>query len=226
MQVSSADQPVTYLPRTARKLRERQPLRIVAFGDSISEVGRSATWHGGAGKPESNWAQQLGVLLRRDYPTSQIEVVNAGIGGQNSYEGLGRIDVLESLKPDLVLIEFGANDCCFHFLQPEETELALTTLANGAKLRLGADVMLLGTAGDNPKEPFFERLDETLAATRRAAGAAGVPYIDLRTPVLAATENGARWNQYHLASGNCHPNDAGHRLWAQTVHAALRQEIQ
>jgi lysophospholipase L1-like esterase len=213
--------PQTPLSRTATKLREAKPLRIVAFGDSISEVGRSPQWHGGASTPAHNWAQQLAVLLRGAHRGSQIEVINAGIGGQNSYEGLGRIDILGALKPDLVLIEFGANDCAFHFLQPAETQLALTGMAQSIGAWFGADVAVMGTAGDNPLEPFFQHRDETVAATRAAAAAAAVPFVDMRAPVLAATENGARWAEFHLDAANCHPNDAGHRVWAQAVFAAI-----
>lgn len=209
------------LRRTAERLQADEHLRVVAFGDSISEVGRTAAWHGGATAPSHNWAQQLGFLLRGAHPRSSIEVINAGIGGQNSYEGLGRLDVLQSLKPDVVLIEFGTNDCAYHFLLPAETQLALASMARSIKARFEADVVIMGTAGDNPLEPFFQHRDETIAATRAAALEAEVPFIDMRTPVLAATENGARWAEYHLDSANCHPNDAGHRVWAETVFAAL-----
>jgi lysophospholipase L1-like esterase len=219
----SGSQPA--LSRSQQKLHDKKPLRIVAFGDSISEVGRSSKWHGGASKPENNWAQQLGVLLRGAYPKSKFNVINAGIGGQNSYEGLGRIDALEKMKPDLVLIEFGTNDCVFHFLEPEQTRLALSTLAKDIHLRFGADVVLMGTAGDNPLEPFFQHRDETVEATRKAAADAGVLFVDMRAPILAATENGKQWADFHLNSNNCHPNDKGHEVWAQTVFSALRAAI-
>lgn len=217
--------PAPVLTRTNGLLRSEKPLRIVAFGDSISETGRSAKWNGGATTPGNNWAQQLGGLLRTAHPKSTITVLNSGIGGQNAYEGLGRIDSLEALQPDLVLVELGTNDCVFHFLQPEQTQLALTTLAREIKRRFGADVILMGTAGDNPLEPFFQHRDETINATRQAAMAAGVPFVDLRVPMLEATGNGRRWSDYHLNSNNCHPNDRGHLLWAQTVQAALRSAL-
>jgi lysophospholipase L1-like esterase len=217
-----ADDNVTMLLENfTEKLRDEKPVTIVAFGDSISEVGRSPNWHGGATRPENNWAQRLGSLLQRAYPKSPITIVNAGIGGQNAYEGLGRIDSLEALKPDLVLIEFGTNDCVFHFLEPEQTQLALTTLAQEIKRRWGADVALMSTAGDNPLAPFFKHRDETIEATRRAAGAAKVLFIEMRMPMLNATHNGERWAKYHLSTNNCHPNDEGHRVWAQTVFNAI-----
>jgi lysophospholipase L1-like esterase len=222
----AAAQPPSPLSLSSQRLRDQKPLRIVAFGDSISEVGRSPRWHGGASKPENNWAQRLGVLLHGAYPKSEIAVINAGIGGQNSYEGLGRIDELEKLKPDLVLVEFGTNDCVFHFLEPEQTRLALSTLAREIKKRFDADVILMGIAGDNPLEPFFRHRDETIEATRQAAVEAGVLFIEMRAPILAATEDGKRWAEFHLNNSNCHPNDNGHRVWAETVFRAMRDALQ
>ncbi|MHB9133792.1 MAG: SGNH/GDSL hydrolase family protein [Armatimonadota bacterium] len=212
------------LPRTAQLLLEKKPVRVVCFGDSISEV--SLRWNGGATTKEANWGQQLGVLLRTAYPGSEIQVINAGIGGQNSYEGLGRLAMLAETKPDLVLVEFGANDCCYHYLQPEETLLALKTQAQWITERYGAEVMIMGTGGDNPLDPFFRHLDETLQASRKAAEEAGVPFIDTRAAVLKATDNGKRWTDYHNGAQNCHPNDKGHLLWAETAFAAVQAGVQ
>jgi lysophospholipase L1-like esterase len=209
------------LKRCAEKIRDKKPLRIVAFGDSISETGRNRGWSGGASNPEKNWAQVLGVILARRFPGVKVDVINAGIGGQNSYEGLGRADVLEALKPDLVLVQFGANDCAYHFLQPEETKLALKTLALDIGKRFGSDVAIMGTAGDNPLKPFFQHRDETIAASRQAASESDVVFIDVRTPMLGATKNGVEWAEYHLGADNCHPNDKGHDVWGQTVLGAL-----
>ena len=148
--------------------------------------------------------------LGEAYPGSTFTFHPFGIGGQNSYEGLGRIDALEPLKPDLVMVAFGANDCCHHYLMPEETQLALTTLATEIRKRFGADVVLVGTGGDNPLKPFFRHLDETVAAQRQAATDAGVPFVDMRKAMLDATKNGKRWGEFHWGEANCHPIDSGH----------------
>jgi lysophospholipase L1-like esterase len=85
--------------------------------------------------------------------------------------------------------------------------------------------MILGTGGDNPLQPFFLHLNETLKATREAAAAANVPYVDLRAAMLKATEDGKRWAEFHLGAGNCHPNDAGHKAWAESVFAAVQAAV-
>lgn len=205
------------LSRTQRLIAEKQAVRVVAYGDSISEVGRSERWHGGASAPDKNWARQFGGMLKEAFPGSEFTVLHSGIGGQNTYEGLGRLDGLAELKPDLVLVEFGANDCCYHYLLPEETQQALAALITDIKQRYRADVVVMGMGGDSPLKPFFRHLPETLAAQKKAAEAAGAPFVDTRAAILEATKNGQEWARFHLGADNCHPNDAGHRIWAQAA---------
>jgi lysophospholipase L1-like esterase len=214
--------PAPALPRLAAKIAAGETVTVVLYGDSISEVGRSPTWFGGASKAEANWGPVLATMLAEAYPQATFTVKHFGIGGQNSYEGLGRLDGLGPLEPDLVLVAFGANDCGYHYLLPEETGQALKALVEGIRARYQADVVLVGTGGDDPVQPAFRHLAETLAATAAAARETATPYVDLRTPILAATENGKRWADYHTAVGNCHPNDAGHRLWARSAFAVIR----
>ena len=205
----------TTLPRTRHLLAQRKPIRLILYGDSISEVKKG--WNGGAKTPEANWGAVLVKKLQAAYPGSAFSVHHFAIGGQNSYEGLGRLDGLEPFKPDLVLVAFGANDCCHHYLLHEETKLALSTLAAEIQKRFGADVVLVGTGGDNPLKPFFQHLDETLKAQKEAAAEAKVPFVDMRAAILKASDNGQRWAEFHVNAENCHPTDKGHEVWAETA---------
>ena len=75
-------------------------MRIVAFGDSITE-GRA-----GGITPEQNWLTLLSKKLGGDF-----EFFNAGVGGNSAREAMARFerDVL-SRNPDVVLLEFGGNN--------------------------------------------------------------------------------------------------------------------
>lgn len=214
----------TMLPRTRRLIAEKKPIRVVVYGDSISEVKKG--WNGGASAPEKNWAAVLVKLLGDAHPDSTFTVHHFAIGGQNSYEGLGRIDGLEAFKPDLVLVAFGANDCSYHFLIPEETKLALATLASEIPKRFGADVVMVGTGGDNPMKPFFRHLDDTLKAQKEAAAEAKTPFVDVRAAILAATDNGKRWAEFHFNADNCHPTDKGHQAWADAAFRGVQSALE
>ncbi len=211
------------LPRTRQLIAEKKPVRVVIYGDSISEV--KPGWNGGAKTPEENWGAVLVQKLAKTYPDSAWSIHHFAIGGQNTYEGLGRLDYLEPFKPDLVLVAFGANDCCHHWLIPEETRLALTTLLTEIPKRFGADVVAVGTGGDNPLKPFFKHLDGTFKAQKEAAAEARAPFVDMRAAILKATEDGQRWADFHFNADNCHPTNKGHEVWAEAALVVLRQAL-
>ncbi len=79
---------------------ENNPLKIVAFGDSL-------TFGHGIEKNENKWTS----IIEREL---NYEVINSGINGNTSTQGLSRIkeDVLV-YKPDYVIVNFGMND---HFM--------------------------------------------------------------------------------------------------------------
>ena len=78
-------------------------IKIVAFGDSITQASSQPS-----GK---KWVDIVESRLRRKFAEHDFAVVNAGVGGNTSREGLGRMqtDVLDH-HPDYVLIQFGGND--------------------------------------------------------------------------------------------------------------------
>ena len=78
-------------------------LRIVAFGDSITQAVRQ--------QPENRWADLVRSALQSGLVGCDVQMINSGVGGNTSREGLARFekDVIAH-RPDVVLIEFG-NDC-------------------------------------------------------------------------------------------------------------------
>lgn len=78
---------------------DARPL-IVAFGDSLTA---------GAGvEPEKNYPA---LLQRRiDEAGYHYRVVNAGVSGETSAQGLNRTASIAALRPRIVIVEFGAND--------------------------------------------------------------------------------------------------------------------
>ncbi len=73
---------------------------IVAFGDSLTA--------GYGVAPEESYPALLAARLRAEgYPH---RVVNAGVSGETTAGGLRRVDWALKLKPEIVLLELGAND--------------------------------------------------------------------------------------------------------------------
>jgi lysophospholipase L1-like esterase len=222
MITSSISQPRS-LSTFAERIVRSDVVRIVVFGDSISEVGVSPRWHGGASSPETNWASVFVERLHDAYPQVKFDLVFLGIGGQNSYEGLGRSAAIADLKPHLVLVAFGANDCWWHHLLPEQTNRAQSELIE--KVRKYSEVVVISTGGNNPADDRFMHVEETVIATSDAAATKGVPFVDVYSAMHKATNAGSDWKQYHLGETNCHPNDSGHRVWAAEVFDVVEKSL-
>ena len=78
--------------------------KIVCFGDSI-------TWGYTLGiqSPE-NYPASLKKRIKKEYPRSNISVINEGHNGWTSSDALSYVDKIIKLNPDLVIIMFGIND--------------------------------------------------------------------------------------------------------------------
>lgn len=87
------------LPATFKKDCGSKKVRLVAFGDSITQAIIGV-------KPEETW---LGVVQRRF--GRNLLVFNAGIGGNSARDAMARfMDDVVAKKPDVVTIEFGGNN--------------------------------------------------------------------------------------------------------------------
>ncbi len=206
--------------RVKARLTAGEPVTLVSFGDSISEVGRSAEFHGGASCPEHNWAFRVRDGLAAAFPAATFVHHPFGIGGQNTYEGLGRIDWMP--PADLVLIAFGANDCGWHELPPVATAAALMRILGECRERFKCDAVVMSLGGENLLDYDMIHMEETHAAQRRVAAEHGVPFVDIRAAILRATNAGACWTDYHNGPRDCHPNDRGHAVWAEAVLGVVK----
>jgi lysophospholipase L1-like esterase len=102
------------LPHVAKKLASGQPVVIVAFGSS------STAGYGASG-PEFNYPNRLAVQLRRQYPSADISVINAGRGGEDAPEMMKRLQTsVIDAHPDLVIWQVGTN-AVLRNLDPTET---------------------------------------------------------------------------------------------------------
>jgi len=80
-----------------------QTLKLIAFGDSMT--------HAMQVDPEKRWPAMLEQRMKEALAPRKVSVINAGVGGNTSRDGLQRIDKdVIAQKPDWVLVEFGGND--------------------------------------------------------------------------------------------------------------------
>ena len=135
---------------------------ILAFGDSLTA--------GSACRPEQAFPARLEARLheRRD----RRRVVNAGVSGDTTADGLARLDWALADKPDLVILELGANDA-LRGIEPSTVRANLDAMI-GKIQATGAKVLLLGMLappnwGEDYKRAFDQIYPELARAPRRAA---------------------------------------------------------
>ncbi len=91
--------------RDVERAPERVPgsLRILCLGDSCT--------YGTGVRLADSWPQRLEELLATHFDDRVVEVINGGVPGYSSDQGLTFLDRWQSiLDPDLVMITFGLND--------------------------------------------------------------------------------------------------------------------
>ncbi|GLR95307.1 MULTISPECIES: SGNH/GDSL hydrolase family protein [Bradyrhizobium] len=124
------------LPHVAGKLVAGLPVVIVAFGSS-------STQGFGASSPEFNYPNRLAAQLRRHYPTSDISVINAGVGGEDAPEMMKRLQTqVIDMHPDLVIWQVGTN-AVLRNLDPGETAKMVEDGISRIQAAGGADIVLV-----------------------------------------------------------------------------------
>lgn len=99
-----------------------EPIAILAFGDSLTA---------GYGLPAGEgFTDQLQVWLEKELD-QQVRVINGGVSGDTSSGGRSRLDwalsPIKSGKPDLVILELGANDA-LRGVAPEITRVNMDAM--------------------------------------------------------------------------------------------------
>ena len=208
------------LPNTLRKLATRQPLRIVAYGDSITfGVGSS---HMQKIPPyQSPWIDLFASKLRSLWQNPAIALFNSSQSGADSNWAramAGRM--VASLQPDLVIIAFGQND----FWNNSADTFAANITAIMRTVRAAnphAEFLLVSTTRFDPaysSNPAHWHLVTQYDARLRAMTGPGVQLVDM-TAISGAVF--AAKQPRDCLNDPLHPNDYLSRWYAQSMIAAL-----
>jgi acyl-CoA thioesterase-1 len=123
------------LPRTARRLANRLPIKIVALGSS-------STSGAGASTSAAAYPSRLAEELVKRFPGHEFTVLNRGVNGEEITDMLERLDAtVIAERPDLVLWQVGTNSV----LRDKALEPHVGYLHEGlVRLKAtGADVVLI-----------------------------------------------------------------------------------
>jgi acyl-CoA thioesterase I len=194
-----------FVSRTRSDLEAGAGVTIVAFGDSIT-AGYSVR----RGFP-SFWKQ----MLAEKYPDAVVEMINSGISGDTSMDGLARLDwAALSYEPDLVTINFGINDCVLGLGQ-EEFDATLVEMVRRIRAGPNSEILLLSS---QPLEtPPYDRLVlDYYQSLERVAKEMDVGFVDVYGAWMRRVDKGTPLSSF-IIPGLDHPNEAGYRIMAEEL---------
>ncbi len=167
---------------------------VIAFGDSLV--------YGQGASEGKSFVPLLSQAIGRP-------IINLGVPGDTTAQGLARINELDKYKPQVVLLLLGGNDYLKRVPQ-EETFANLAKIIADIQSR-GAVVILLGVRGGLLNDHFDEEFQK-LADTYHTA------YVpDVLDGLLGE-------KQY--MSDQVHPNDAGYAIIAARIAPVLKKLLQ
>ena len=203
----------TNLDRIRATLLAREPVTVVALGDSITAGYNASGFQPTAAPPHQPAYPQLVADALGDRFGGPVTLVNLGRAGTVTGWGIKMVEKVAEAKPDLVILAFGMN----HGEPTADYEAVMRDLLTATRSACpAADVILVASMTKNPRlrpaSQFMAQRDALLAMATP-----GVAVADVTTPWLKLLETKA----FADVSGNNvnHPNDFGHRLYAHTILA-------
>ncbi len=200
------------LPKTVEKLKSGKTTKVVCFGDSVTGV----YYHTGSRRA---YTDMLGIALEKAVPQAKLTMVNAGISGHTTANGLSRIerDVLKH-QPDLVTVMFGLNDMTRVPLdQYKENLRTIVKKCRG----VGAEVLLCTpnaviTTSSRPATKLVKYCD----VVNEVAKEMQVPVCDSHQELNEfRAQDALAWRL--LMSDEIHPNMAGHKKMAELMAESI-----
>jgi lysophospholipase L1-like esterase len=205
------------LPRTLKKLAAKQPVTIALLGDSISTGCNASGW---AKTPPFQPAFQdlLALNLEAAYG-AKVSLKNFSVGGTGSAWGLTQVGKLIEAKPDLVLIAFGMNDSAGCPAAHYQTNIQ-GIIDAVRKAQPDAEFILVATMLGNKDwtilhQDLFPQFRDALA---KLCGP-GVALADMTSVWAELFKYKKDWDL--TGNGVNHPNDFGHRVYAQVLSALM-----
>ena len=200
-------------------------MKLVFFGDSITEAGRNLSDPHDLGE---GFVKIAAGKLRPLYPDVNFDIYNFGVGGDRTEELLARVDEVVGVRPDVVVLEVGVNDVWRRFTHEEivteeqfgrNYSAILDALKNcGAKIILVEPYVL----NMQDKRRFRPYLNTYIAVIREIARREELPLIPLDEIFNGVTQD---IKPEAFAEDGVHPTHRGCRYIADLVIKELKKYL-
>lgn len=205
------------LPRTLERLATAQPLTVCVTGDSISE-GFNSSGVTGVAPRQPPYAELVAAGLQH-ISGSRVTLDNFAVSGWTADHGVADVGRVADTHPDLVIVGYGMNDA--GYAEPRDYAANIAGIMSGVRATApGAEFVLVSPMLPNPRwdYPVMDRFPAYRDALNQLCGpgAALADLTSLWTDLLMRKTD-------HDLTGNGinHPNDFGHRLYAQVILGLL-----
>ncbi len=198
-------------------------MRILFQGDSVTDANRNRE------DPQDlgiGYAKMASELLKAQYPDTEFEFFNRGIGGNRAADLLNRWDEdAISLKPDVISILVGINDT-WHTVNKNASheifEESYRKLLERIKKETSAKIIMLEqfTIYHQNSEQYHPDVDIKIQITRKLAREFADAYVPV-DGLLAKASVGADMEK--LTGDGVHPKEAGHRVIAKAYVEAFKE---
>ncbi len=205
------------LPRSVARLVSRQPLSIVTLGDSIS-AGANASALSDAAPYQPAYPELVRRQLAERF-RNPVEMKNLAVGGTDTGWGLTQIEKVVEAKPNLVILAFGMNDSAGRTPQSYQETTKQMIAAIREKLPECEFILVATMLGNRDwtrlKHEAFPQYRDALKELVEP----GIALADLTSIWEGFLELKKDWDQ--SGNGVNHPNDFGHRVYAQVITTLL-----
>ena len=205
------------LPKTIQKLNSKETVSIVLLGDSIS-TGCNASGWANCSPHQPPYQDLLLEHLKQTY-SPNITLTNLAVGGTSTPWGVTRIPDVVAVKPDLVILAFGMNDSSGRSSEEYKSN-TLAMIKAVRETQPQAEFILIATMLGN--RDWVTLKHERFPQYRTALQELTAPGIALADMTSIWTEMLNRKQDWDLTgNGVNHPNDFGHRVYAQVLTKLL-----
>lgn len=212
-----------YLENISEKLNTPgETVKLLGLGDSIAGGANVSGDIGDTGvSPYADpWAEMTSKAVQERYPDVNVEYDVIAQGGATATYAIERMDDIIAYGPDLIMIEFGTNEC----MAGETPEFYLNTLREAiAAINENlpdCDIILVAPIISNPlifpSDWFYAYADALYTLERQ-----GVAVADSTSILQYILSN----KDYIDMTGDflCHPNDFANRVFVQTILKTLEE---
>jgi lysophospholipase L1-like esterase len=205
------------LPRCASKLAAQSPLMIVTLGDSIA-AGANASGMYGA-KPYQPAFPELVRCHLSERHGGPVAMTNLSVGGMDTAWGITQVDKVVAARPDLVILAFGMNDSAGRTAPEYQANTRKTIDAIRQELPECEFVLVASMLGNRDWVRLKHELFPQYRVALQALCQRGIALADVTMVWSKILEHKKDWDQ--TGNGVNHPNDFGHRVYAQQIAALL-----